>query len=326
MNDTTNIALTSLAVSIASMYAAMCTWTTIAKPRRPNRCQKTYQYKRAALLRPVKSNMDTPWVRLLSCGVDDEFLISLSFTRCIVLQRLLPYFEYERERLNFGSLYRTGPKTRRRNPQLQSVELLGISLWYLKTKGSGYTLCPIFGIIPASLSVWLDYSLEVSLRVVKKTSKTEFEIRWLDEREMLASSLLLQNNRTNGPLLKGVFAVTDGSRMPCADYMDVDTQNAYFEGFTQGVEVTNLFVWNFYGEIMHAAVNFPGSWHDKKLAGASGLYYPKLSDEMTPPGYAILRGSAFVNNTSVTNGKVLRGRKNMRRGTFPSLQHWLQLT
>ena len=317
MNDTTNFALASLAVSIASMCAAVCTWTTIAKPQRPNRSRKTYQYKRAALLRPVKSNMDTPWVRLLSCGVDDDFLISLNFTRCSVLQRLLPHLDYERERLNFGSTYRTGPKPRGRNPQLQSVDLLGLSLWYLKTKGSVYKLCPIFDIVPSSFSVWLDYSLEVLLRVVKKTSRTEFEIRWQDEGEMLASSLLLQNNRTNLPLLKGVFAVTDGGRMPCADYTDVDTQNAYFEGFTQGVEVTNLFVWNFYGERVHAAINFPGSWHDTMLAGASGLYYPKLSDEMTPPGYAILVDSAFVDNTSVTNGKVLQGRKTNETWDIP---------
>ena len=309
MNDTTNFALASLAVSIASMCAAVCTWTTIAKPRRPNRSRKTYQYKRAALLRPVKSNMDTPWVRLLSCGIDDDFLISLNFTRCIVLQRSLPYFDYERERLKFGSSYRTGPKTRGRNPQIQSVEstvdsdLLGLSLWYLKTKGSVYTLCPIFVIVPSSLSVWLDYSLEVLLRVVKKTSRTEFEIRWPDEGEMLASSLLLQNNRTNGPWLKGIFAGTDGGRMPCPDCTDVDTENAYFKGFTQGVEVTNFFVWNFYGELIHTAVNFPGSWHDTKLADASGLFYPKLSDEMTPPGFAILGDSAFVNNTSDTNCK-----------------------
>ena len=79
--------------------------------------------------------MYTPWVRLLSCGIYDDFLISLNFTRSTVLQRFLRYFEYERERLNFGSSYRTGLKTRGRNTQLRSVELLGLSLWYLKKKG-----------------------------------------------------------------------------------------------------------------------------------------------------------------------------------------------
>ena len=105
--------------------------------------------------------------------------------------------------------------------------------------------------------------------------------------------------------------------MPCADYTDQDLQNAYYEGYTQSVEVTNLFVWNFYEEIIHAAVNYPGSWHDTKLAGASGLYYPKLSDVSTPPGYSILGDSAFVNNTSTTNGKVLHGRKSNETRDIP---------
>ncbi|CDF33017.1 unnamed protein product [Chondrus crispus] len=94
-------------------------------------------------------------------------------------------------------------------------------------------------------------------------------------------------------------------------------QNAYFKGFTQGVEVTNLFVWNFYGELIHAAINFPGSWHDTKLASASGLYFPKLSDEYTPPGYAVLGDSAFVNNLKATNGKVVRGRKSNETNDIP---------
>ena len=41
----------------------------------------------------------------------------------------------------------------------------------------------------------------------------------------------------------------------------------------------------------------------------SGLYFPKLSDEMTPPDMAILGDSAFVNITKATNGKVLYSRK-----------------
>ena len=266
-------------------------------------------YKRAALLRPVQSTFDTPWVRILSCGTDDDFIVSLNFTRSLVLQRILPYFKYERTGLNFGSPYCNGPKTKGRPDQLRSVDLLALSLWYLKTKSTMYSMCPIFRIVPTSISVWLDYSFKVLLRVVKKRSCTDFEVKWPDEGDRLAFSLLLQNNRVYGPLPKGVFAVTDGGRMPCVDYTDQDLQNAYNEGYIQSVEVTNLFVWNFYGEIIHAAVNNPGSWHDTKLAGASGLYYPKLSDVITSPGYAILGDSAFVNNTSTTNGKVLRGRK-----------------
>lgn len=53
--------------------------------------------------------------------------------------------------------------------------------------------------------------------------------------------------------------------MPCADYTDINLQNANFEKSTQCVDVRNLFVWNFYSEISHAAVNVSGSWDDTKL-------------------------------------------------------------
>ncbi|PXF42602.1 hypothetical protein BWQ96_00638 [Gracilariopsis chorda] len=56
-------------------------------------------------------------------------------------------------------------------------------------------------------------------------------------------------------------------------------------------------------------INYPGSWHDSKLAGISGLYWPRLSDEETPPGYAILGDSAFTTHPNVTNAKILRCRK-----------------
>lgn len=235
--------------------------------------------------------------------------MALNFPREVIIQRILPHFEFERLRFNYGSPYRRGPKTRGRRLHISSIDLLGMVLWYIKTSGTQYELCPNFGLVPSSVGVWLDYAMEVLIRTVKKRDRKDFEVRWPSPEEMHASAELLRRNRGNGFLLNGVFAVVDGGRMPCADYINRDLQNAYYEGYTQKVEVTNLFVWNFFGEIIHAAVNYPGSWHDSKLASASGLIYPKLSDAMTPPGFAILGDSAFTNDTRLTKGKVIRGRK-----------------
>lgn len=80
--------------------------------------------------------------------------------------------------------------------------------------------------------------------------------------------------------------------MPCVCYSEPDLQNAYFEGFTQAVEVTNLFVRDFNEEIIHPGINYPGSCHDSKLAFASVLYHPLLT-ERTPAGFAVLVDSAF---------------------------------
>lgn len=201
--------------------------------------------------------------------------------------------------------YLNAKKNKGRCCQLNSADLLGLVIWLLKTKGTMFSLCPIFGIVPSSMSTWLDFSLEVMSLAVERESRSEFVIRWPTDSEMKSSADCLQSNRKFGKYLSGGSGTTDRGRMVCADYTDPNLQNAYFEGFTQNIEVTNLFVWIFHGELIHTAVHFPGSWHDSKLSGASGLYYPKLSNEMTPPGFAILRDSAFVNNTSTSNGKVL---------------------
>lgn len=119
----------------------------------------------------------------------------------------------------------------------------------------------------------------------------------------------LENNRPNGSILRGVFVVVGGGRIPCAYYINLELQNAYSEGYTGSVEVTNLFVCNFFGELIHAAINFPGSWHDSKLAHASYLIHLNLSDEQATPGFAILGDSAFVENSCMVNGKIFRGQK-----------------
>ena len=97
--------------------------------------------------------------------------------------------------------------------------------------------------------------------------------------------------------------------MPIGRYESDNLQNAYWEGFTQPHEITNIFVFSFFGTVIHAAVNYPGSWHDSKVSLASGLYYPRLSDSVTPPGLAILADSAFPRNADGLEGKIVRARK-----------------
>lgn len=64
--------------------------------------------------------------------------------------------------------------------------------------------------------------------------------------------------------------------MRCADFRKADLQKTYVEWYTHQVEVTNLFLWNVYGEIIHAAINFPGGWRDSKWATVSILYQDLL--------------------------------------------------
>ena len=76
---------------------------------------------------------------------------------------------------------------------------------------------------------------------------------------MEESASLLRENRECGHLLNGVFGVVDAARLLCADYTEAMIQNSYYQCCTCSVEITDLFVFNFKGEIIFAALNFPGS-------------------------------------------------------------------
>ena len=88
----------------------------------------------------------------------------------------------------------------------------------------------------------MDYSLKVFCRAVKQKKRKSFEVSWPNIEEMRASTALLEQNRIQSRLFQGVFGITDGGRMPCADFKDLNLQNAYFQGFTQNVKITNFFV------------------------------------------------------------------------------------
>lgn len=72
--------------------------------------------------------------------------------------------------------------------------------------------------------------------------------------------------------------------------------------------ITTLLGLNFFGEEIFATVNFPGSWHDSRLANSSGPVTKKLVDARTPPGYAVLGGRAF-SPAQTRSGKIVRARK-----------------
>lgn len=186
-----------------------------------------------------------------------------------------------------------------------SVDVLGLSLWYLKSSGRQYSLSPIFRFVPTTLCVWISYGLSVLYRLRKKLHHDDLKIAWPAIPEMDVPSALL-SKRPNGLVLRIVFAVMDGSRLPCAECVDGGLQNAYFQGYTGNVDVTNLLVLNFMGDLIFAGINFPGSRHDNNVPSQSGLPYPFLSDTHTPLGRAILCDTAFTVDIGALNGKIIR--------------------
>ena len=149
------------------------------------------------------------------------------------MNRILLLFESKRANVNKGGAYKRWTSTRGRKPQLRSIDILRLCLRYLKSRWVTYKLCPICGLIPTSFYVWLDYGMQVLLRVVQKSNKKIFEVRWpsVDEMKMLAA--LLQRNRRLGPLIAGIIAIIYERHMLCDTYTDSDLKNAYWERFIQ---------------------------------------------------------------------------------------------
>jgi len=289
---------------VAAFTIVIAASTTIEKKRTPRP-----KYTRKAIMRPLPGMHSTPWRKILAFGTPGDFILTTNFTKGIILENILPLFISVRPTVNRGSPHKKTNSNRGRKPLLTSIDLVGLALYYLKTRDPMYRMSIIFGLVPSSISVWLDFALEVLYRVVTCSDNIDFEIRWPTVPEMQESSDLLTRNREYGGLLSGCFGVLDGGRMPCGTAGDPDIDNAYWEGFTQAHEVTNLFVFNFKGEIIHAGINFPGSWHDSKVAATSGLYHPKLSDHQTPKGYCLLGDSAFPRVAGELQGKIIRARK-----------------
>lgn len=176
---------------------------------------------------------------------------------------------------------------------MTSEDILGLVLRRLKSSDRQQQLCPTFLLVPACVYVWFDSALDFLYHTPLRSDNVDFRCAWPTVEEIDESSAPVHANREYGHLFKGFFAVVDGGQFPCADYVNDDVQNAYYEGHTCSVEITNLLEYNFKGEIIHAVINNPRFCHDSSLAYKSGQIFPQLSDDMPPLGRTILGDSAF---------------------------------
>lgn len=102
----------------------------------------------------------------------------------------------------------------------------------------------------------VENGMEVFLKVLQDKANEHYNVKWPDEAGMKASSDNLVHNRPNRRLMKGFFAVVQGGWLPCADYNEANMKNTYYEVYTRNVEEAKIFAFCFFGDIIHAGVNF----------------------------------------------------------------------
>lgn len=89
----------------------------------------------------------------MSCGRAGDFFVSINFDGSTLFDFLLPLFEMERPLVNYGSPFRKVPKCSGMNAFVESVDIICMALWYLKSSYRQHKLGSIFGIVPSCISV-----------------------------------------------------------------------------------------------------------------------------------------------------------------------------
>eukprot|EP00171_Calliarthron_tuberculosum_P022795 IDg22795t1 len=119
--------------------------------------------------------------------------------------------------------------------------------------------------------------------MVRRPELVDFEIRWPNPQEIRLSSALFERNREHGHLLRGLFSVMDGGRMPAP--------HTATPPFKMPI----------------------GGFNASQRASASGLYFPLLTDR-TPAGFAVLADSCLSSKRKDAAWKVVRSRKSNELG------------
>lgn len=296
--ETLTIAVTAIATYTAFLASLASALEEDSPPRGPQQ-----HFHRTALICLRTSPSITAWHQLLSAGSSSNFIPALNFDKRVFFETLLPLFAKKRQNLSFGSPYRRAPKSRGQPSSVSTEDVLGLTLWRLKSSERQSQLRVIFGLISSAVSNCFNYGICVLHRTLKRQEQPALRLQRPTLIQMKESAKLLEVNRPNCALLRGIFAVVDGGRFSCAEYVDADTHNTFYESYACTVDVTNLLFYYSKGEIILAAVNYPGVCHDSKLANLSGLVFSRLKDAMTPPGFSILGVSAFV--TRNINGNIV---------------------
>jgi DDE superfamily endonuclease len=144
--------------------------------------------------------------------------------------------------------------------------------WY-RFRGAEFILQGWFGFTGTHLNVWLKFSRRVLLYVLWKNELARVKMPTEDMVYSYKSMIKMRH-----PALDDVYCFADGLKLEFENTDgELDEQSMFYNGWTHGHYITNLFVFGADGRIINAVVNAPGLVHDSTLA-KWGDVYGKLED------------------------------------------------
>jgi DDE superfamily endonuclease len=245
---------------------------------------------RIALLHPSAS----PWARVLEHGTDQAMITLTGFDHAsfnALHEMFQPIFLTHSPHSSDGVIRRIRPETsfRRGRPRMiTSAACLGLVLVYGRTTGVVFLLCSVFGLTHTPLSMWLRFGRRVLLHVLKDHELARVKMPNVEKVAEYKAAIGRLYKR-----LKDVYSVGDGLKVLIGACGDGMIQEMFYNGWTHGHYITNVFIFAPDGTIIACILNCPGCMHDSELAGLGNIY-TKLRQTYEATGGKCVMDSAFA--------------------------------
>lgn len=270
---------------------------------------------RDSLISPTNS----PWERIYENGTDQAFITLLGFDRQsfdALVENFTPYYNtmtpHRNKQDSTAKCLRTIPdRTKHRSmvggrPRtIDEKTCVALALSFYRFKGPLFILQGWFGLTGSIISMWLRYTIILLINIIRSDNK--YAILFPDDNQVQLYQEMISRKY---PILQGVFCVADGLKLAIEKSGDKDIQTSFFNGWTHGHYISNLFVFGADGKIIFCVTNAPGSVHDSTLAHIGGLY-EMLADVHNRVGGKCCMDSAFA---ARNNPGIIRSSERDRLG------------
>jgi DDE superfamily endonuclease len=245
---------------------------------------------RCALLDPQAS----PWEKLyvskndaaliVFCGFDHESFLKLEIM-------FTPYFESCTPWSN-----EQGVKLRQLNPsekktgrprKINARSCLALALSWYRHKGADFVLQGWFGLTGTALNGWLHFS---RLIIIKILSNDPSKVQFPNDEKIKIYKEIIHRRHEN---LTTVYCAGDGLKLPIQAPSDRLLQSEFYNGWTHGHYIGNLFLFAPDGLIIACVINMPGSIHDSTMCDW-GKIYNLLNDTFIRTNGQCCMDSAFA--------------------------------
>jgi hypothetical protein len=264
---------------------------------------------------------ETPWQRLYESRSDRAYITTMSVDVATFDLILDSGFRFAWNNNCIPRADAPGTTTPRiYHRSLDAAGALGLVLHYLNSTMEDISLMQIFALVPATISRYTTFSLEILLSTLRDLK--DAQIQWPRDNEFNELNELVLARH---PLLTGAFGTMDGLNLPVQKSADEEIENSTYNGWLHSHFVSSVLAfsasgtcqvahcsihttWNKTGVIIGCRLNAPGSWHDARVAQP---IYEKLRMS-TPEGFYVVTDTAFPRGTDQIHGRI---RAPMKEGT-----------